>query len=326
MPQSRTAVAAGNTLELVAHFRNSAGDLTAASGVSVRIYDQDAAYYETVTPTTPAAGVYVVDYTVPTDAEDGMWQDRWSGILDGQLLEQTFYFNVISSGIITRTELRRNNAITITLSEDIPDADGNLLGQDYEFYFTTEYSPLYTNYNQIALEIGRYLQDVPKDTIWRAILSASLEAERLTRVHPMPTEPATRGTQEEYYLIARRSWVRCKVAELLLVEVMELYDVKRKRLGDVDVTWNPRGLETALDRALSCQQKFLPAMESGGIKIKKPRTFIKGEFDLDRPSFGRMDIPTDTDEVSPRIPAGNARVNTSWTYRRFGKSFRNRKW
>jgi len=326
MPSSRTIASPGQDIELFIQFRDSAGDLATASGVSVKIFDpsgdfnNDATAYTTLTPVSAGVGLYRVSFTVPTNGTEGTWYDKWYGTVDEQHLEQVFSFNVINSGTIEYTDLKNNNVITVTLDKDIASADGDTLGEDYAFYFTTEYTPTYTNYNQIMLEIGRYIANVPEDTVWRLILSASLDADRLARRDPENSD------ESEWFEFARRSWVRCRVEEMLLVEALQEYDIKRKRLGDLDVTWNTEGIGNALDRALACKDKWLPSLESGGIKIKRAKHFIKGLYDPDKPTFGRDYIDA-SDPYDPykRTPAANTKYYTNRYYRRTKKGY-GRKW
>ena len=327
MPSSRAIASPGQALELFVQFRDSAGDLSPASGVSVKIFDpsgdynDDATAYATLSPTNAGVGLYRVSYTVPTTATSGVWYDKWYGTVDEQQLVQVFSFNVVTSGTIEYTQLQNNNVITITLDKDIASTDGDTLGSDYSFYFTTEYSPTYTNYNQIMLEIGRYIANVPEDTVWRLILSASLDADRLARRDPDSSD------ETEWFEFSRRNWVRCRVEELLLVEALQEYDIKRKRLGDLDVTWNTEGINNALDRALACKDKWLPSLESGGIKIKRAQHFIKGLYDPDKPVFGRDNIRADDPRNPYRgTPAANTKYYTNRYYRRVKKGYKNRKW
>jgi len=336
MPSSRSLASPNQSIELVVAIRDSAGDLGTASGVSTYIFDPSGNHnllvtaIDTLTPTTPSAGVFVADYTIPANATEGTWYDRWMGWLDGQPLDEVFQFTVVASGIVETTVLQNNNVIIVTLDKDIADEDGNTLGDtyssdpnyedgDYSFYFTTHYTPTYTNYNQIMLNIGRYISNIAEDTVWRLILSASLDADR----YAMRT-PGT-SNEDNFFSWARRNWVRCKVEEMVLVESLQEFDIKRKRLGDLDVTWNTEGIGTALERSLACQEKWMPGLESGGIKVKKAQHFIKGYDDPDKPSFGRESITTD-DTADPYrgYPAANSKYFTNTYYRRTKKGYSKR--
>jgi len=324
MPQTRTAASPGHDLELVVYIRNSAEDLAVASGVATYIFDPDGDVSDfstalaMLTPVSPSTGVYVSTYTVPYNPTAGVWHDRWTGWLDGEALSYVFDFNVVDSGIITETSLRSNNVVTITIDKDVRSSEGGSLEEDYEFYFTTEYTPTYTHYNQIMLDIGRYVRNIPKDTIWRAILSASLEANDRSLVSPDTV------ALSDYFLFARRMWTRCRAEEVLLLEAMQDFDIKRKRVGDHDVTWHENQAKIALEKALACMEDWLPAMESGGVKIKRAAHFVKGDNDLDRPAFGRDWISPDADISGRIMPAGNVKYKGPYL-RRYSKTYLSRR-
>ena len=120
--------------------------------------------------------------------------------------------------------------------------------------------------------------------------------------------------------------VCCDEEVNLLVEALQQFSIKQKVLGDLSVTWDPKGAEIALDRALACKDKWLPALESGGLKVKRMQTFIKGINDPDRPAFGRLSYPADADPMN-KTPAKNTKMATTSYYRRFiGTYERKRRW
>lgn len=82
----------------------------------------------------------------------------WSSIL----WQATFEFN--SNGIFLP-----NEAINVQIPSTLMATDGTSLGTEYDFYFTTRYSPFYIGANRIRLRAGSLIDDIPDDTINRLI-------------------------------------------------------------------------------------------------------------------------------------------------------------
>lgn len=242
---------------------------------------------------------------------------------------QTRYYNSATSVVGTSStafqpsvepQLVENMRVVITLDADIADTDGNTLGEDYVVYFTTTYNPLYVSSRRVELEIGQLIGNVPTDTVNLAIFEASREADTLT---------FAAISQTTYYNFARSQWVNCRAQQLLLSNTMGTL-AKAKALGDLEVQYDTNGVRDVLGRLANCQAQWLPALQAGGISVQRPSTVVKGQYDPDRPPFGRMWVsPAD----SPKeVPAGN--VNYQWpsnpfntnqpNSRRFRKHFGNR--
>ena len=47
--------------------------------------------------------------------------------------------------------------------------------EDYSFYFTTTYNPLYSSIRKLRLEVGAFISNVPDDTVNLAIFEACRE-------------------------------------------------------------------------------------------------------------------------------------------------------
>ena len=204
--------------------------------------------------------------------------------------------------VLPSVVLNGNNFISITIDSSIANTDGVELGTDYEFWFTTTYSPMYSTLRKLRLEYGAFLTSVIDDTINLAIFEASLQADELLL-------GVSTGT---FYEFARGEWVKCRAAEILLSNVLGAGgSIKSKKLGDLSVEYNTSGNNSdSLDRALACTAKWEPVVIAGTTKtdLQSPTTAIKGAADPDRPGVGRLWGDTS-------YPLANAKVTRS-NYRR----------
>jgi hypothetical protein len=216
-----------------------------------------------------------------------------------------------------------NNMIFVELDETVADTDGNALGSDYTYYFTTTYDPLYSSVRRVRLELGQLINDIPDDTINLAIYEASLEADALT-FGTLVFDTASAST---HFIWARRQYVTC-VAELILLGAMTGQgggsDGKSKRLADLNVSYSGGGpLDDLIDKAIACRNQHEKILTSSGVlgpgTSLQPQMVIKGANDPDRPYIGREWERTSTyGNPNDRVPAANTR--SRWTNRRRWKS------
>lgn len=194
-------------------------------------------------------------------------------------------------------QLAENMQVVITVSEDIEDIDGNPLGEDQEFYFTTTYNPMYSAIRRIRLDIGSFLKNTPDDTINLAIFEASIEADHLTF-------DKNAAAMSNLYLHARRQYVTCKAEQILLNNLINGAGgmLKSKRLADFSVEYSDGAIKNILAKVEDCIARWEPELMTGGHAVQTPRGVVKGEMDIDRPNVGRgWDTPDG-------YPVGNARV------------------
>jgi hypothetical protein len=96
------SIVRGNTITLAAQFVNSSDQAAAATSVQVDILDPDGATIvnnDTATATGPL-GFYEYDYDVASDADLGVWEIQWSGIVEGQPVTGEEEFTVEAAGSI----------------------------------------------------------------------------------------------------------------------------------------------------------------------------------------------------------------------------------
>ncbi len=172
---------------------------------------------------------------------------------------------------------RVNNEITVTVSEDVRDYEGNTLGNDYEFMFTTAYFPLYCTLKKIRAVIGPFLRDVNDDVICRNIYLNSVEAYNIANVVYDQSE-----WDEDSPTFAAKMWTCCKTQyDLLYAKLLDLSQGgpgQLKRLGDLtvqDVGDINSGIKGAVQKALDCMNAWLKQL-LGKSRRAKVKAVIKG--------------------------------------------------
>lgn len=356
---NRSSVLRGNQIQLGITFYDACQNLAdpiPLSSVSVSIYppghdprldDEDANAWvldatltsggsgpeadANVTVQHVSTGKFTYTFTVPTDADIGPAFDRWQATVDTEDLDETFTFVIVGGGSVGSSQLYDNNMVFIRLHDTIADTDGNTLGADYEWYFTTTYNPLYTSARRIRLDLGALIRDISDDTINLAIFEASIEADALS-FGSIQTRTAS---VLRFFEFARRQYVTC-VAELILLNAINGGSAtdggKSKRLSDLDVSYNGDSkFDDLLERAISCRLKWEATLTSAGEigpgTSQKPSMVIKGSLDPDRPDFGRDWEATSTHSgIGSEYPAANIRSRKSLLYRRYKRTFRTSRW
>lgn len=316
------SVIAGQKINLRTRFRDDLTEPALASGVVLYIFDPDAdspldtgsAYMSVSNPVYIGEGIYEYGFNVPDDADEGTWSDLWYGTLNSQLLSGEFNFLVYSVGeaVELGSQLNNNNIIEVILESGIQSIDGTYLDDGYTFEFLTTISPSYTDTRKVRLEIGSHLQELRDYTIQLVILEASLEADQLSFYE-------TRNSG--FFEHARREWTTCKAA-LTLLDNVSSHGLRSKSLDNLRVEYDPSIIMKTLSRLMACQERWEAQLIAGGYAKanNQPRSVVKGEYDPDRPTVGRMWSPTDG-TLSDKVPAANTKdKNTS--SRRWDNIFR----
>ena len=219
----------------------------------------------------------------------------------------------VSGAVLTldlTNQLAVNNLVTVTLDSSIANTSGITLGSNYEFEFTTTYSPMYCAARRLRLEIGAYIADVPDDTLNLAIYIASLESESMTW--------NTDNNDDTYYKFVRSQWTCCRAQEILLLNTIGASgSLKSKKLGDLSVEYDTSkgGATIPLQRAVECQNKWEVSLQAGARTVQTPQMVVKGEHDIDRPPMGRGWLHS-RGPSSGSTPVANNRTRL-WSSRRF---------
>jgi hypothetical protein len=198
----------------------------------------------------------------------------------------------------------------ITVSKDtaVGSTSGDDLNEDYTFWFTTKYSPLYSSVRKVRLEVGSLISSMKDDTINRAIFEASLMADQLTWGEVV-------SDASDLYKFARREWTTCKAAQILLMNSLSANGIKSKKLDNLEVTYDANLGKGMLDKINNCLLKWEAELQSGGAAVQKPSYFIKGSADPDAPNVGRM---WEKGPWADKTPGSNLRYRPAGSRRYIG--------
>ncbi len=170
-----------------------------------------------------------------------------------------------------------NNEITVTVSENTEDEDGNILDDDYQFMFTTKYYPLYCVVSRIITVIGPFIRDVNDDVINRNIYFNSQEAYNIANVIYDQA-----NWDQDSPTFAAKMWVCCKTQyDLLYAKLLDLSQGgpgQLKRLGDFTVQDTGdinSGIKGAIQKALDCMNAWMKQL-LGKSRRAKARMVVKG--------------------------------------------------
>lgn len=227
----------------------------------------------------------------------------------------------LSSNVLTIEiypgQLYPNNIVILTLDKSIANLDGYTLEENFVSYFSTTYTPLYTTYRRIMLDLGQLLSNVEEETIMLAILEASTEADDLTfgTIH-----------NQQYFQYARKQYTTC-LAELMLTKGLlsgGAGDRLTKKLADLSISRDGKYLSTLANDLKECVKEWEIVIETGGLISQysslPPEIAVKGSTAYDAISIGRLWEPTTG--VGRSTPGANADVYRS--PRRTNRSWRNK--
>jgi hypothetical protein len=149
-------------------------------------------------------------------------------------------------------ELPENNEIRIWLTDAIRSTEGNSL-DNYLYYFTTRYTPIYSDISQVMVKLGSVLGDqVPEDVIYRLLL-------RYSRMVDKIAEDLTVYDSTRWGLL-RAEWVLCHTLVDILSGLSSSLSTggNTKRLGDLSVRYEggSASVSTLLKDAQACVIKL----------------------------------------------------------------------
>ena len=266
----------------------------------------------------------ITDLTVMTRAEpvNGTYDDNTIEYTDPLVTTVSVSTNTITIAI-TADQLFENNIIYLTLLGSIAATDGDTLGVDVNYYFTTTYNPMFSSVRRVRLDMGSFVANVPDEAIYLALFEASLQANE----NALYTSTITNGS---LYLMAKREYTTC-LAETILGKALlgnsGISERMSKSLGDLAVSrgGNISGLKEAIARFEDCAVRWEITLQSGGDigpgMSLRPQVSIKGAWAEDAIVVGRQWERTSGIGSSSQ-PAANAKTYASG--RRDLKTFRSR--
>lgn len=235
--------------------------------------------YTEVTNSSTRINLNNQDTLYPYTDSSGISTDYYkTSYFHSSTMQESTLSGAVSALVITN-QLSENMQVIITLSESIKDINGHSLGGTLSYYFTTTYNPLYSSVRKLRLEVGSFIADLPDDTLNLAIFEASLMANGINWV---------KGSTSDFFRFARREWVTCKAAEILLDNVFALLGGTSKKLDNLEIKYDAKAGQNLLDKIKACLAKWEAEVVSGGNATQRPQMVVKGSWDPDAPHVGRL--------------------------------------
>jgi len=251
--------------------------------------------------TRVTTGVYYYSYTPAASAMTNYWFDYWEITLDSVSGTAAMQFYVIGEEAGT-TPLGNNMLVEITLDENISDTNGNSLGADYVFWFTTEFDPMYSDPKLVRLYAGNWVNGIPDETLFLMLYESSKLADDIT--------PTGICINTSLYNNARTRFVTLdSIFRLLSIPVNQ--GGMTKSLGDLLVKRGEASFMNMLDRAAKERLEWRRVVNSGGNigpgESYAPISVVKGARDPDRLNAGRRWLKPGRNDT----PGVNGRVSLS---------------
>lgn len=329
----------GDNITLYIEIRNFNGTLIepdSAPTVSIYDFDSDPRSADTVdadalvldaSSTLIAQGIYSYTYTVGAAAHVGTWFDEWTVSIGGVDSVAVMQFDVLGVGTGASTNegttvLLGDNVVIVTVS-NITALDGTTMAEDFQYYFTTQYSNLYCSVKQVRLRAGGYMSSVPDDTINLAIFEASEMADAVTfgltrndglrtsyivgngAISPTYYSGGGRLRNGPYLDLARTQYACC-MAILYILSNSLGPTAKKKRLADFSVDYGEGHMTDFMNDLKKCCEEWELVLNAGGYIVKGgslPATSaIKGSMHPDYTRAGRLM------HADNSLPAANLKV------------------
>jgi hypothetical protein len=274
------------------------------------------------TATEISAGYYEYDYTIPSGGASGVWRDVWISSKDGVTSSSIFEFDVITQFEAILQGLEDNQLVIVELAETIADLEGNALEGVTELTFTTSYDPLFASADLIRVEVGRWIDFIPDDTLnlmahWSSkeaelVIPAELRAtvtmgywDGTVQINANTTGSVNQNRQKDMLALALTKFVIYDAAlrSLKLPGAAEAANVTQagmmKRLGDLMIQGpQSAGLggsgltQGMLDDLRKEREKWWRVVNSGGRltpgQSYDPAMGVRGILDPDRRRTGRQ--------------------------------------
>jgi hypothetical protein len=198
----------------------------------------------------------------------------------------TLSYNIRGSLVeVTMDNILSNNEYLFTIKSGMEGFNTSPIVEDYQFVFTSTYTPLYAGYNIVRLKIGPMLQMamawVPNDTLNRFIYEASKEANRISPTTIDPSNPP-------WYVV---EYVIYQGTLNALYAALALFAASgagvRKQLADLVIEKDARGLMPAilpiLDDLRKQKDDLLVVVKNGTAGLTGARWARLSEWDPRRP-------------------------------------------
>ena len=329
----QSGVQAGKEVTLYAIFLDDAGNLIDPDDVPVvYIYDGateedtiqeevDAVTYTSavagpLTATMLSTGYYKLAYTPVAGSDSGTWHDVWVAEIETVEATDILSFNVSTASTITTQPVGNNTMIIIELDSTIGNVGATAtLGDDIKLFFTTTYSPLYASPDLVRMEVGRWIEHIPDDTLALMIHWASKESDFINGAKPAKAADLKFAKTK---FVVYDSVLKCLMMPGGgVISAAESTNAGKKQLGDLLIQGGS-GTAAEIDAGtlawIQEQRREWFRVVNAGASIVPGGSFApgfasKGKYDPDRPMQGRLwESPR---EFPYAVPTVNGR-GTSW--------------
>jgi hypothetical protein len=202
-------------------------------------------------------------------------------------------YSIYPSGnilVIEPSGMLDNNEYIITVGSGLPGVEKNPLQSDYQFVFTTTYTPLYTGANVIRLNIGPLLQMtmsyIPDDTLNRFIYESSLQAYRLC---PITIDPTDVPWFVEEFVIYQTKLNALYAAIMLFASSGAGI---KKQLGDLSISIDGNGIMPLLlpiiEDYRKLRDKYLGFVIAGSDRGPSPTWAVRSMYDTRGATWQRL--------------------------------------
>ena len=238
-------------------------------------------------------------------------------------------YQILTSGpeiqIAYDTPLTPNRVYEVTISAGVSgvfESGVYTLAQDYTFWFTSAYCPLFTTLTRVKLDAGPYSDWFTDDTIYRMIHKNSIDAIDIFNAYHNATVPydAYGCTYHNVPAVLKR-YVECKTAyDIIALIQLSLTGAgignggQLKTLGDMTISYTSRLLHITdlLKELYDCWMTMLNAIKVRGIDPAVPGLFDTSKMFLHPALDVNHNRIVRTVDVINANPVGPWRRSANW--------------
>ena len=295
-----------DTDPVVYFYDSSVSDSVRSAEVEAKTFTSAIA---SVTASELSTGYYSASWTV--SAAEGLVYEYWLGTIDGAQQVDSFTWTVTAGATVTSQAPGKNTMVILEI-DGITDTEGNSLTT--ELFYTTVYSPMYASPDMLKVELGRWIDYIPDDTLALMLHLSSKTADYVT-------PPGVCGNQNRLKY-ARTMFVLFDAAIRAMTipghgQSSNSVSGGRKSLGDLSISLGSNStsddIEDTIGRLKVMRDQWYRVLQSGGCTNPgqgyAPAFAVKGAYDPDRRNVGRL--WEDPDLYHYADPSVNAKVRHS---------------
>jgi hypothetical protein len=222
------------------------------------------------------------------------------------------YLDIIPTGCLVA-----NRVYTITVDTGVSgvyNSTSYAMENEYVFWFTSTYCPLFTTLTKVKLQAGPMADSLTDDTIYRLIHKNSMDAVDILNAY--------RGTNYAYdewgctwhdVPLQLRQYVECKTAFdiLSLLDIANMGGDQTKTLGDMTIKYAAAGKSSPTDpnrkqQLYNCWNEALDSIKGPGMRVA-----IRGKYDTSK-GFPHPRYDTTHNRIQKHIHSHNSSPRGPW--------------